>query len=167
MVPAILAAALFISCQFPWGSGDRSCADHARLDLPVDLSVFAAKGAVWPFGIHGGPSPEGHPGMDFILDQGDVTGAIDVKASFTAEILSVTPETEFPGSSCIVMDSACVEVNLCHLRLDPALQAGMTVKRGQLLGTVGLIADEGRYSLHFGTYGGREADRLSLPLAAD
>jgi len=104
--------------------------------------------------------------MDFILDSADVTGDLNVKASFTAEILSITPETEFPGSSCIVMDSACVEVNLCHLRLDAGLRPGMTVKRGQKLGTVGLIASEGaaggaaggRYSLHFGTYGGRDAD---------
>lgn len=151
---------MLVACQFPWSSGDRPCADHARLDLPVDIALFAAKGTLWPFGVHGGPSPEGHPGMDFILDSADVKGDLDVKASFTAEILSITPETEYPGSSCIVMDSACVEVNLCHLHLDASLQPGMTVKRGQKLGTVGLIAAEGKYNLHFGTYGGREADLI-------
>jgi hypothetical protein len=166
-IPAALAASMLFGCQAPWSAGERSCADHARLDPPVDLAAFASKGRLWPFGVHGGPSPEGHPGIDFILDGSDLSGIggtaraagdIEVKASFSAEILSVTAETEYPGSSCLVMDSACVEVNLCHLRLDAGLKPGVKVKRGQRLGTVGLIAASGRYELHFGTYSGRNAD---------
>lgn len=155
---AACAACAFLSCQLPWQKGDRSCADSARLDFPVDLAAYAADGGLWPFGVHGGAHPEGHPGMDFLLDSADARGEIAVKASFTAEIASITPETDFPGSSCLVMDSACVEVNLCHVRLDPALRVGATVARGRKLGTVGLIRGEGRYSLHFGVYSGRDAD---------
>lgn len=156
-IPAI-AAGMFLSCQAPWQAGERSCADAARLDFPVDFSAFAASGSMQPFGTHGGNSPEGHPGMDLFLDTADAHGEIEVKASFTAGIVSITPESGFPGSSCIVLDSACVEVNLCHVRLDPGLKEGMIVKRGQRLGVAGWARDEARYSLHFGTYGGRNAD---------
>jgi hypothetical protein len=147
-----------LACQAPWRDGERSCADWARLDFPVDLSVYAVKGSLAPFGAHGGGSPEGHPGIDFLLDSADARGGIAVKASFSAEIVSITPETDFPGSSCIVLDSACIEVNLCHVRLDPSLKEGGSVKRGQRLGVVGLAPGETRYSLHFGAYHGRNAD---------
>jgi hypothetical protein len=159
--PPLLAAAVatvLLSCQAPWQAGERSCADGARLDFPVDLDRFAVKGRVWPFGLHGGNHPEGHPGIDLILDSADALGEIAVKASFSAEIISITPETDFPGSSCIVLDSACVEVNLCHVKLDPLLKEGGSVKRGQKLGTLGLIPGEGRYSLHFGAYSGPDAE---------
>jgi hypothetical protein len=160
-------ALAILSCRAPWQPGGRSCADSARLDLPIDVSAFAGRGTLWPFGVHGGASPEGHPGIDFLLDGaggsdggsgGNGSGGIAVRASFSASILSITPETDFPGSSCIVMDSACVEVNLCHVRLDPSLKEGDEVARGQLLGTVGPAAADGSYSLHFGTYAGEDAD---------
>ncbi len=158
LVPTALVAVICISCRYPWSPGEKSCADHARLDMPVDLQTFAAKGTIRPFGVHGGPNPEGHPGMDFILNAVDGNEDIEVKASFSAEVLSVTPEPDYPGSSCIVMDSACVEVNLCHLRLEADIKPGSKVKRGQKLGTVGLMTVESQYNLHFGTYSGHEAD---------
>ncbi|MEO7957954.1 MAG: hypothetical protein ABIW76_14805 [Fibrobacteria bacterium] len=159
---AAAAACVMLACQGPWKEGERSCADKARLDFPVDLSVYAVKGSLAPFGTHGGASPEGHPGIDFLLDSADAPDGIAVKASFSASIVSITPETDFPGSSCILLDSACIEVNLCHLRLDPALKEGGSVKRGQRLGEVGLVPGANRYSLHFGTYHGRDAD-LACP----
>ena len=162
LVSAFLVATICLSCRYPWTPGEKSCADHASLDMPVDLQAFAAKGTLRPFGVHGGANSEGHPGMDLILKASDASGDIEVKASFSAEVLSVTPESDYPGSSCIVMDSACVEVNLCHLRLDPNIKAGSKVKRGQKLGTVGLMEAEGQYNLHFGTYSGHEAD-LTCP----
>lgn len=155
--PAI-AALLLAACRLPWQPAERACADGARLDLPVDLADFAGKGSLWPFGVHGGPDPEGHPGIDFLLDSADARGAIAVKASFSADILSITPETAVPGASCIVLDSACVEVNLCHVVLDPSLKAGGKVARGQALGTVAALPGEGRFALHFGTYSGPDAD---------
>ena len=162
---AFYAAALSVllcACRMPWQSDGGSCAEGARLDMPVDMSAFAGSGRMWPFGVHGGAHPEGHPGIDLMLDATNAQGEIAVKASFTATILSITPETEFPGNSCIVMDSACVEVNLCHVALDPALKVGGKVARGQRLGAVGLIAASGRYELHFGTYSGSDAD-LACP----
>jgi hypothetical protein len=154
------AACSFLSCQAPWQAGERPCADTARLEFPVELSAFAGKGSLWPFGAHGGNSPEGHPGIDLFLDTADAGGEVQVTASFSAGIVSITPESGYPGSSCIVMDSACVEVNLCHVRLDPKLKAGMGVKRGQRLGVVGRAQGEDRLSLHFGTYAGRNADAV-------
>ncbi|MDQ3000304.1 MAG: hypothetical protein M3Y08_03450 [Fibrobacterota bacterium] len=156
-LPALAAATVLLSCQAPWQDGERACADTAYLDFPMDLDAFAVKGRLWPFGLHGGNHPEGHPGIDFILDSADVRGDIPIIASFSAVIISITPETDFPGNSCIVLDSACVEVNLCHVKLDPALKEGGSVKRGQKLGTLGLLTGEGRYSLHFGAYSGPDA----------
>lgn len=156
-LPLALAALWLCACRMPWQPAERACADGARLALPLDLDGFAGKGSLWPFGAHGGSHPEGHPGVDFLVDSADARGGIPVKASYTAEIVSITPETDNPGASCIVMDSACVEVNLCHVILDPALKPGVRVERGQTLGTVALSAAEGRYSLHFGTYSGPDA----------
>ena len=156
-LPFLLAA-----CQFPWQAEERSCAESARIDFPVDLARYAGNGSLWPFGVHGGTHPEGHPGIDLLIDAADAHGDIPVRASFSAEIMSITPETEFPGSSCIVLDSACVEVNLCHVALDPALKPGGKVKRGDKLGIVGLLASQNRYELHFGTYSGNDAD-LACP----
>jgi hypothetical protein len=160
--PFILAALWLASCRMPWQPAERACADRASLDLPFDLDDFDGKGSLWPFGAHGGPHPEGHPGIDFLIDSADAGGGLEVRASYSAEIVSITPETGNPGASCIVMDSACVQVNLCHVELDPALKPGDKVARGQRLGTAALIAAEGRYSLHFGTYAGPDAD-LACP----
>lgn len=149
---------LFAACRMPWQEDTYACADSARLDMPVDLAAFAAGGSIYPFGIHGGNHPEGHPGIDLFLPATESNGDIAVKASFSAAILSITPESGFPGGSCIVLDSACVEVNLCHVVLDPALKPGDRVSRGQKLGTVAFVPAENRYSLHFGTYSGQNAD---------
>ncbi len=142
----------------PWSSGERNCADTAHLNFPIDLQTFAQSGSIIPFGIHGGANPEGHAGIDFILDSNVSQQTIEVKASFTAEILSITPESAFPGSSCIVMDSACIEVNLCHLQLNKALKVGDRVERNSVLGLVGLEKKSKKYNLHFGTYSGPNAD---------
>ncbi len=162
LVLAALATCLLLACQYPWSPAERSCADHAQLALPIDLQVFASKGTLRPFGIHGGANPEGHPGLDFILNATDAACDPEVLASFSATVLSITPETEYPGSSCLVMDSACVEVNLCHVRLDASIKVGSHVIRGQKLGTVGPKITGGQYNLHFGTYSGPEAD-LTCP----
>jgi hypothetical protein len=151
-----------LSCQYPWTRGDRSCADGAKLDMPIDLTTFVDKGTILPFGIHGEVNPEGHAGMDFILDTAYAKGEIEVRASFSAEILSITPESDYPGNSCLVLDSACIEVNLCHLHLDSNLKVGSKVRRGQRLGSVGLIKSEGKFNLHFGTYSGKDAE-LACP----
>lgn len=154
---AFAIAALLCACRLPWQPSERACAERARLDLPVDLAAFAGKGTLRPFGVHGGPHPEGHPGVDFLLDSAFAGAPIPVKASFSAEIVSITPETGLPGSSCIVFDSACVEVNLCHVVLDPALKPGDKVARGRTIGSVARAPGNG-YSLHFGTYAGADAD---------
>jgi hypothetical protein len=151
-------ATILAGCQLPWTSGDRNCADRAHLNFPIDLQSFTQGGQILPFGVHGGTTPEGHAGIDFILDSNSSKQAIEVKASFTAEIISITPESAFPGSSCIVMDSACIEVNLCHLQLDKSLKVGNTVERNTVLGSIGFEKITQKYNLHFGTYSGPSAD---------
>lgn len=162
LVPALLAAGLLFSCQYPWSPTERPCADHAQLDMPIDLHAFAAKGSLRPFGLHGGTNPEGHPGLDFILNSTDATGEPVVLASYSATVLSITPETDYPGGSCLVMDSACVEVNLCHVRLEPNIKVGSRIQRGQRLGSVAPKLAGGPYTLHFGTYSGHDAN-LTCP----
>jgi len=157
----ILPVTFLLSCQAPWNAKEVNCADTARLSFPIDLSQFldsTKKASLWPFGVHGGTSPEGHLGIDFIFDTAHLETPVLVKASFSAQIISITAESAFRGSSCIVMDSACVEVNLCHLILDAKLKVGMNVSRGQVLGAVGISPLDGKYNLHFGTYNGLSAD---------
>ena len=147
---ALLAAGMLGSCQWPGAGDGGSCAEQARLSLPVDLQAFSGQGLIWPHGAHGGVNPEGHPGIDFILE-GGASRDIPVYASFASTIVAVTEEPSNPGSSCLTLDSACVEVNLCHVRLDPGLRAGSRLKRGERLGLVMPTGPEGAYALHFGT----------------
>jgi hypothetical protein len=146
----LLAAAALGSCRWPGGGDGGACAEQARLALPVDLADFAARGVIWPHGIHGGGNLEGHPGIDFVLEGGS-SREIPVYASFASEIVAVAAEPENPGSSCLTLDSACVEVNLCHVRLDPGLGPGSRLARGQRLGSVFPTGPAGVYALHFGT----------------
>jgi hypothetical protein len=157
-LPLIFLSLALCACRAPWsGDGERACADTARLDFPVDLSVFAEKGTLWPHGAHGGAHPEGHPGIDFISAGEE---EIVVTAPLSAQIVAVSAESTVAGNSCIVLDSACVEANFCHLRLDPGLKQGDNVKRGQRLGTVGREKSGGVLALHFGTYMGPDAGQV-------
>lgn len=145
-----LSACLILASCLPLEERERSCADSARLDLPVDLADYAARGVIWPHGVHGAAHPEGHPGIDFNL-AGD-SADLRVYAPISGEIVATTGEADNPGSSCLILDSACIQVNLCHIRMESGLKEGSKVKRGQLLGSVVAIAAGGAYSLHFGTY---------------
>lgn len=147
---AILSAALLAGGCLPSEERERSCADIARLDLPIDLADYAGRGMIWPHGVHGAAHPEGHPGIDFNLtaDSADLR----VYAPISGEIVATTVEEDNPGASCLILDSACIQVNLCHIRMVAGLKEGSKVKRGQLLGTVVAIAEGGAYSLHLGTY---------------
>lgn len=144
---AALAAAVLCGCQ---SAEERSCIDSARLDLPVDLAQYEAKGTVWPHGSHGAAHPEGHPGLDFNLSS--AAADLPVYSPIGGEIVATTPEESNPGSSCLILDSACIQVNICHIRMEPGLKEGSRVKRGQLLGRVVPVPGGGAYSLHFGTY---------------
>lgn len=146
---AALSAAVCLAACFPQEQ-ERACADTARLDLPVRLADFAGQGHLWPHGVHGAAHPEGHPGLDFNLSAADAD--IAVYAPIAGEIVATTAEEDNPGSSCLILDSACIQVNLCHIRLAAGLGEGSRVKRGQLLGKVVPVAGGGAYSLHFGTY---------------
>lgn len=143
-----LAAACLAAC-LP-AERERACADGARLDLPVRLGDFGGKGLLWPHGVHGAAHPEGHPGLDFNLAAAEAE--LPVYAPLSGEVVAAAPEEDNPGSSCLILDSACIQVNLCHLRLEPGLGQGSRVKRGQLLGKVVPVAGGGAYSLHFGAY---------------
>jgi hypothetical protein len=145
---AIPALTLLVGC-LPHEQ-ERACADMARLDLPVRLGDFGDQGVLWPHGVHGAAHPEGHPGLDFNLSAADADLA--VFAPITGEIVATTPEADNPGSSCLILDSACIQVNLCHIRMEVGLGQGSRVKRGQLLGKVAPVAGGGAYSLHLGTY---------------
>lgn len=145
---ATLAMTVLVAC-LPQEQ-ERACADGARLDLPVRLGDFGDEGILWPHGAHGAAHPEGHPGLDFNLAAADAD--IGVYAPITGEIVATTPEADNPGSSCLILDSACIQVNLCHIRLEAGLGRGSRVQRGQLIGKVVPVAGGGAYSLHLGTY---------------
>lgn len=145
---AFLAAAWLAAC-LPQEQ-ERSCADAARLDLPVRLGDFGGRGVLWPHGVHGAAHPEGHPGLDFNLSA--PSADLPVYAPIAGEIVATTPEEDNPGSACLILDSACIQVNLCHIRMEPGLGQGSRVERGQLLGKVAPVAGGGAYSLHLGTY---------------
>jgi hypothetical protein len=94
---------------------------------------------IWPYGVHGGGHPEGHPGWDFEYAPGAM-----VRAAADGVVREITANTEIPG----LPSQFDVRVQnrpgyRTHHDLMAALEAGITVGAGvvtgQALGTAGNV----------------------------
>ncbi len=76
------------------------------LDLPfrpADLRYRAV--GFWPFGVHGGGHPEGHPGIDI-----DLIAAADLLAARAGRITAVEDNGTFPGQKDVLLDTGSFRV---------------------------------------------------------
>jgi hypothetical protein len=96
-----------------------------ELELPFDYASAdtASDNIIWPYGVHGGGHPEGHPGVDFWMIANS-----SVQAAAAGEIVMV--DTNMLMIEC--RDGLLLQYE--HLAsIDPAVVMGATVSVGQHL----------------------------------
>ena len=112
---AIAPAAKFI------GNG---AAGELELELPFDYALAdPTSNIVWPYGVHGGGHPEGHPGVDFWMLPGS-----SIKSATAGEV--VMTDTNM----MMIESRSGLLIQYEHIAsIDPALTLGSTVVAGQHL----------------------------------
>ena len=112
---AIAPAAKFI------GNG---AAGELELELPFDYALAdLTSNIVWPYGVHGGGHPEGHPGVDFWMLPGS-----SIKSATAGEV--VMTDTNM----MMIESRSGLLIQYEHIAsIDPALILGSTVVAGQHL----------------------------------
>ncbi len=134
-----------------------------KIDAPILLSDAASPADhynAWPYGVHGGGHPEGHPGIDFRY----VDGTRNVLAVAAGTIESIEPNTGFPGHVNIYITHpngiVSYKSQYDHINagsLAPGITVGASVLAGQSLGNPGLF-DNGpgnqSYWIHLGIHPG-------------
>ncbi|HIG12101.1 MAG: M23 family metallopeptidase [bacterium] len=102
------------------------------LGMPIaagdsDLLVFG----LWPFGVHGGGHPEGHPGIDIEYKAG-----AQVLAACDGEVTSIAPNSHFSGRwDVILVPRPGIVVQYDHMGATAAgIAVGSVVVEGQALG---------------------------------
>ena len=102
---------------------------------------------IWPYGVHGGGHPEGHPGWDFEYAPGAM-----VRAAADGVVKEITADTEIPGPPQFDLRVQNRPGYRTHHDLVAALAAGIAldagVVTGQALGTAGDVGPF--HATHFG-----------------
>ncbi|MAE28279.1 MAG: M23 family metallopeptidase [Planctomycetota bacterium] len=102
----------------------------------MNMPLVAADGAInnygiWPYGVHGGGHPEGHPGIDIEYATGT-----SVLAACAGTITAIGPNSHFPSLMDLMLEARPgVLVQYDHMgAVDPSLAVGSAVVEGQVLG---------------------------------
>ena len=105
------------------------------LELPIAAGdqAYAAFG-IWPYGVHGGGHPEGHPGVDL-----EYRAGAQVLASAAGTIDRIEANGEFPGQLDLrVQHRPSYATRYGHVgALAAGISAGASVTTGQPLGAAG------------------------------
>ncbi|TAH39310.1 MAG: M23 family metallopeptidase [Planctomycetota bacterium] len=133
-----------------------------QFDLPIDSgeAAFTAYG-IWPYGVHGGGHPEGHPGYDLECRPG-----AEIRAMAPGRVVRVEANTAFPGQWDVTLrHDGGWQTRYGHLTgLADDLPEGAEVQRGQRLGGPGAV--DGFHMIHFVIEGPYECADLTLVLTA-
>ncbi|MGH7336329.1 MAG: peptidoglycan DD-metalloendopeptidase family protein, partial [Myxococcota bacterium] len=102
----------------------------------IDLPILPGQGArvtfgLWPFGVHGGGHPEGHPGWDI-----EYAANAPVRAAADGEVVSIEDNDAGPGQKDIEIRHRPGRSTVYHhvVDLEPGLAPGVAVGRGDELG---------------------------------
>jgi murein DD-endopeptidase MepM/ murein hydrolase activator NlpD len=120
-----------------------------RIAMPI-LPGDEARAAfgIWPFGVHGGGHPEGHPGWDVEYQAGG-----RVRAAAGGVIVQIEPNGSIAGQSRIrIRHRPGYETVYDHVgALESGIVAGATVAMGQALAEAGDVGPSGSpfYITHF------------------
>lgn len=152
-------------------SGNGS-ASPFTMDMPIAVEdMTKAIYGLWPYGVHGGGGvyggghPEGHPGWDIEY----VAGA-KARAVADGVVVSIYLDPDWWNHSVVtIQHRPGVQSAMNHLQdVEPGIEIGATVARGDVIGTAGTISpeDPSHYMIHFGVGIGTDtvcpADLLSL-----
>lgn len=117
------------------------------IDLPIASLADSAHVAygLWPFGVHGGGHPEGHPGWDV-----EFTAGAQVHAAADGTVASIEPNDGFPGQQNVtIQHRPGYATRYDHLtNLQPGIVVGASVADGDVLGDPGSFAP-GFHAVHF------------------
>ncbi len=109
------------------------------LELPIAAGdqAYAAFG-IWPYGLHGGGHPEGHPGFDV-----EFTAGAQVRACAGGTVDQIADNGEFPGQSDLrVRHRPGYDTRYGHVgALAVGISAGASVTAGRPLGAAGDTGD--------------------------
>lgn len=102
------------------------------INMPIamgdgDLVTFG----LWPYGVHGGGHPEGHPGMDIEYAPG-----AKVRAAADGVVTYIGPNSNFPTQWDLLLEvRQGVVAQYDHMgAVDPSITVGTAVVAGQVLG---------------------------------
>lgn len=126
------------------GGTARFSGDGYATPFEIELPIQAGDSAklafrIWPWGVHGGGHPEGHPGWDF-----EYACGTQVRAAAAGTISEIRPNDGWPGQWTVTISHRPGRsTRYDHLEnLAPGITAGASVTTGQIL------ADAGMTGLH-------------------
>lgn len=117
------------------------------LPIHADEAAYSAYG-IWPYGVHGGGHPEGHPGYDL-----ECTADAVIRAAAYGMIERIEANTTFPGQWDLTISlEGYLEFRYGHLTaLSEGVQVGGSVEPGQPLGKPGSV--DGFHMIHLAIQG--------------
>jgi len=122
------------------------------INMPIaagdgDLVTFG----LWPYGVHGGGHPEGHPGIDIEYAPG-----APVRAAAAGTVTYIGNNTHFPTQWDLLLEvRPGVVAQYDHMgTVDPSISVGVAVTEGQVLG--GASSPLPHTVIHFGLRHGVE-----------
>ncbi len=116
------------------GNGDR---EPPGLVLPIVPSemvrpsdVVNPPGGIWPYGVHAGGHPRGHPGIDF-----DLVAGGKVLAMRGGTVSAVESDPGGGGTASVFIDTASFQLEYDHLDASTVPSVGDTVAQGEFIGS--------------------------------
>jgi len=117
----------------------------------IGMPILETDGAtvtfgVWPYGVHGGGHPEGHPGVDIEYAPG-----AKVRAASAGTVISTLPNPTFPTQTDLLVEARpSVFVQYGHMAaLEPGIVDGATISEGDILGDPASPLPAGHSIIHF------------------
>jgi hypothetical protein len=123
-----------------------------ELQSPVDLTQLEPTNGIWPFGVHGGGHPEGHPGWDFQSGGSSSGGTqLEIVAPAAGHVYRLeTDTTEDPEGVDVFIKLDCgIQIVLIPMRPDASIVVGSQLVKGQRIGVMSLI-NGAEWMVHFG-----------------
>lgn len=117
------------------------------LMLPVnEEDVIFDKYGIWPFGVRGGDHPEGHPGIDFELEERDPVFAVA-----NGEIKDVGDSGHYGFTTATLTINESLSVYYTG-SLDFIVSKNQEVKAGDTIAYAVMSEEVGEASFHFETF---------------
>ncbi len=128
---------------------------------PIDPDTARTAFGLWPFGVHGGGHPEGHPGWDVEFQAG-----ASVRAAADGTVERIEPNGGFAGQWEIILRHRPGWATVYdHVgTLDAAITVGAAVTEGQSIGLAGNTGAPGGVPFYITHFAVRRGTDVQCPL---